>query len=608
MDVETEDIGYGDDETITVHLPEDATGTVNITIDGVVYPDVPIENGTATITVPGINAGEHNVTVDYPGDGNYSPSSESATFTVDKANSAMDIDAQDITYGDEEPITVTVEPVDGGITPTGTVNITITDKDGNKQTFTDVPLVDGKAVIEVPDLAAGNYTVDAKYSGDENYDANSTSGAFEVAKAVPHIEIHVYDIIYGDVEVLTVSCDAPGYVDVTVNGITVTISLDDGHEKRVFASIVRAYNGKATLDLENLAVGTYPASAVYRGNENYTSVSDNDTFHVIKANTTTQISVDDIKVGEDAVINVEVSHDRGSEKINTNITVTVDGKEYTVELSDGKGTLTVSDLSAGEHTVSATFPGDHNYTESSNTTSFKASKVSPSFDVESENIKVGDDETVTVSLPEDATGNVTITIDGKKYTAPVINGTASFKIPGIKAGNHTVNAEYSGDDKYAPAKGKDTFTVDKIKPTVDVDAPAVKEGKDGVITVTVPDDATGTVTVEIDGKNYTATIKDGKAVFNIPGLSPGKHSIKVYYSGDDKYMATVTDGGEIDVIANEHNKSDNGSKHIKEQKGIDLESKATGNPILVLMLVLFSLIIIPIKRSKDDEEEDDESR
>ena len=184
----------------------------------------------------------------------------------------------------------------------------------------------------------------------------------------------------------------------------------------------------------------------------------------------------------------------------------------------------------------------------------------------------------------------------------MINGTATFKIPGIKAGNHTVNAEYSGDDKYAPAKGKDTFTVYKVKPSVDVDSPTVKEGEDGVITVTLPDDATGTVTIEIDGRNYTATIKDGKAVFNIPGLSPGKHNIKVYYSGDDKYLATITDGGEIDVIANEHNKSDNGSK----QKGIDLESKATGNPILVLMLVLFSLILIPIKRSKDDEE--DESR
>ncbi|WP_297979945.1 Ig-like domain repeat protein [uncultured Methanobrevibacter sp.] len=606
IDLECENITYGDNETITVTVPENATGTVNITIDNVTYPDVPIENGTAIITVPNITAGEHNVTVEYPGDENYTGSNVTTSFTVDKANAEMDIDTENITYGEDEGITVSLSPVDGGITPTGTVNISVIDKDGVKHQFVDVAIEDGKAIIDVTDLAAGNYTVEAVYSGDANYNINELSSEFEVGKAVPHIEILVEDIIYGDVEVITVTCDAPGTVDVIVNGVTITVSLDEGYEKRVFASILHAYSGKATIDLVNLAVGTYPAIARYNGNENYSSVSDNDTFHVIQAPTVTKISVEDIKVGEDAVINVEVDHDRGSEIINSNITVSLDGKDYTVEIRDGKGSLTVSDLSAGIHTVKAAYPGSHNYTESSNQTNFTVSKNTPGFDISTEDIKVGENETITVTVPEDATGNVTITIDGKDYTAPVENGTAVFVIPGIKAGEHDVNASYSGDDKYSPAKGNSSFDVSKVKPSIDVDAPTIKEGENGTIVVTVPEDATGTITIEVDGKNYTATIKNAKAVFHIPGLDAGKHGIKVFYSGDDKYLASSIDGGNINVIAKEHKHEKLPSKAAKEHKGIDLASKNTGNPILVLMLVLFGLVIIPFKRSKDEDEEEED--
>ena len=228
-------------------------------------------------------------------------------------------------------------------------------------------------------------------------------------------------------------------------------------------------------------------------------------------------------------------------------------------------------------------------------------KVTPSFDISTENIQVGDDETVTVTLPDDATGTVTLTIDGKEYTATVENGKATFVIPGIKAGEHKVNVAYSGDDKYAPAKGSDSFTVSKVKPDMGMDAPEIKVGQDGVITVTVPEDATGTISITVDGKTYTASIKDGKAVFHISGLGPGTHIVKAYYSGDGKYLAGSVDGTIVVEPKNGTSPQDKGKAH----GGIDLESKKTGNPILVLFMVLFSLILIPIKRRRDDDEEEE---
>ena len=210
--------------------------------------------------------------------------------------------------------------------------------------------------------------------------------------------------------------------------------------------------------------------------------------------------------------------------------------------------------------------------------------------------------TITVNLPEDATGKVTVEVNGKKYTAPVKNGKAVFSIPGLKAGKYNVKVHYSGDGKYSPRNTSAKFTVSKVKPDINTVAPPVKEGKDAKIIVKVPKDATGTVTIVVDGKKYTAPVKDGKAVFNVPGLKEGKYHIKVYYSGDDKYASAVSDA-ELEVT---HNNDSGHKQKANGHNGIDLESKKTGNPILVLLLVFVFLGFIPLRRKKDDEEDEED--
>ena len=194
-----------------------------------------------------------------------------------------------------------------------------------------------------------------------------------------------------------------------------------------------------------------------------------------------------------------------------------------------------------------------------------------------------------MTLPSDATGTVTITVNGKKYTADVVSGIAEFTIPGLKAGKYTVDASYSGDDKYLPTNGEDNFKVSKLKPDITVDAPDITVGEDGTITVTLPDDATGTVTIEVEGKTYTAKVKNGKAVFKVPGLSVGVHGIKVWYSGDDKYLPTETAG---DIYVKPINKD--GDSHNQ----VGLEKHPTGNPIIVLILVLVSMVGVGFRKFK----------
>ncbi len=604
VNIGTANITYGENETVVVAVEaveggDVPTGNVTVVVTDsegdvvVTFTEEALTDGAFSFNLTGLSAGKYNVSVAYNGDVNYTDASGKANFTVERASPDIEIGTENIVYDQDETISVTVSPVEGGTVPTGTVNITVTDEDGNSRTFNDVSLENGAAEKVISDLDAGNYTVQIVYSGDDNYAPDTKDGKFEVAKADAIVEIHVYDIIYGDIEELTVTCNAPGNVTVYVNGINVTLSLDDGYEHRLFASLAAAYSGNARLDLENLAAGTYPASVHYNGDKNHNEADDDDTFHVIPQNTTVSVYVDDIKVGEDAIIKVELS----PEAAPGNITVTIDGRDYNVELTNGKGQLAVPGFKAGEHDVVAKYPGSQNYTNSSNSTTFKVTRNTPEVSIDSQDINVGDMETITVTVPKDATGNVTITVAGKTYTAPVKDGKAVFNVPGLKAGNYAVDARYNGDDKYDSQDVNGTFTVSKVKPDMGISAATIKVGDDGTVTVTVPKDATGKITIEVAGKKYTALIKDGKAVFNVPGLKVGIHHIKAYYEGDEKYESSQADGY-IEVVDDNHN----GSHNKAHEDGIDLASIYTGNPVMVLILVLSFLGLLPLGRKRDDDE------
>ena len=144
-------------------------------------------------------------------------------------------------------------------------------------------------------------------------------------------------------------------------------------------------------------------------------------------------------------------------------------------------------------------------------------------------------------MPEDATGNVTVTVDGKEYTAPVEDGKATVSVPGLPAGDYIADVAYSGDDKYEPASTLAPISVDKVSNVpINASAEPVDAGETATIGVTLPKDATGLVIADVDGKLYAGQVENGTAVINVPDLSSGNHTATVTYLGDDKYDPVTT--------------------------------------------------------------------
>ncbi len=157
----------------------------------------------------------------------------------------------------------------------------------------------------------------------------------------------------------------------------------------------------------------------------------------------------------------------------------------------------------------------------------------------------GDDITITATLPENATGTVTLAIEDKELTASVDgDGTATFTIPGLTPGERDVSVSYGGDDNYNAVTEELTVKIPKYSFTVTLEISPEEPvyGDDVTIIAHLPDDATGVITLTVDGIDYTVPVKDGEAVCTVGSPAPGEHTVTASYPGDDYYNEASASG------------------------------------------------------------------
>ena len=402
---------------------------------------------------------------------------------------------------------------------TGNIAVVV---DGDKY---DVAIVNGSAKLTLSDLPAGVYYIEAKYNGNSIVTESYNSTKFTIDLIDSSIAVEAKDIKCGEEAVITatVTDGATGTVTFFVNGKTYVVDITDS---------------VATLKIADLTTGDYPVFAYYNGDKYYKTSYNSTTFNVAKLASTTTVNVSDIKVGEDAVISIAVP-----EITSGVVSVTVGDAIYNVAVVDGKGSLTLSGLASGSYDVVAKFNGDDKYLASEDSAKFNVTKLVSTIDIAVDNIKVGEDAVIGVALPEDATGEVIISVNGKNYTVMTKYGMASVTISDLANGTYSVDAFYNGDDIYAPIKNSTAFTVSKVSDyNMTVDIADIVKGENATITVSVPEDGTGNVIVTINGTDYKGTVVNGTAKVIIPGLDEGTYKVVTFYTGDNKYDSMIVNG------------------------------------------------------------------
>ena len=145
-------------------------------------------------------------------------------------------------------------------------------------------------------------------------------------------------------------------------------------------------------------------------------------------------------------------------------------------------------------------------------------------------INVADKLTISIDVgADDATGKVTIEVDGETYTKQVSKGKATFEVTGLKAGSYKIKAKYAGDDKYAPSENTASFKVNKIATKLTAKAITATYNKNKNLVVTLKDvkgkPVSGVkISVKIKSTKKYTTDKNGQVKFSTDGLAPKTYS------------------------------------------------------------------------------------
>jgi hypothetical protein len=111
------------------------------------------------------------------------------------------------------------------------------------------------------------------------------------------------------------------------------------------------------------------------------------------------------------------------------------------------------------------------------------------------------------------------------------NGSAEVTITDLPAGDHNATVTFMGNDLYDEATITKEFTTDESL-KLDVNG----TGNSTIVEVKVPGNSSnGTVTIIIDGQNYTANVTNGTAKVDLGNVTPGVHNATVVYvDGNNK--------------------------------------------------------------------------
>ena len=441
-----QDIHYGEDLNVEITLSNNITDTVMVLYNGQLY-FVNVVNGSGKISFSKVPIGQYVLTAIYKGTNDFGTVNASTVINCLSYHTKLNITMvkHESDHYMNIKVHLTVMNITRGYIVSGEILLIF---DGEEYTSKlQHSNNDIYAVFTVPKITEGRHTIIAIYTGETNEEYRSIKGCkldssvaykyFNLEKITPLVNSTSLNLSVGE----SYSIDAILNLSEVGN---LTFTSNDTNVASVDA------NGKITAKTKGIAIITasVDGGGIYALNLTTVSVTVHEKPILPKENLTISASADPLTVGENTTINVT-----GLEDATGNVTVTIDNRNYTATIKDGNAIVNVSDLSAGNFTAYVFYAGDDNYNPSSTTVNITVNpkfKKNLTIKATSNLINVGEDAIVVVTGLEDATGNITVTVNDKTYNTSINNGKASVNVTGLtKSVNASVN--YTGDDNYNSA-------------------------------------------------------------------------------------------------------------------------------------------------------------
>lgn len=211
-----------------------------------------ITSGTATLKTSGLAAGQHFITAVYPGDTNFAAStSVTLPQTVQVIQTSISLTSTQSSYTYGQPVTFNVKIV-GGVPN----NDTVTFYDGFN-TITTVKTLNGNAVFSNSLLSGGTHSITARYNGDNNFTASTSSPLIETVRP-GSTSIAVTSSSVG--RSITLTAKVTPSAGQVPNGEIITF-----YSNSTVIGTSTSSSGSASLVTSSLSAGTHSITASYPG-------------------------------------------------------------------------------------------------------------------------------------------------------------------------------------------------------------------------------------------------------------------------------------------------------------------------------------------------------
>ena len=268
-------------------------------------------------------------------------------------------------------------------------------------------------------------------------------------------------------------------------------------------------------------------------------------------NTTVTLNNITPKVQEFSEIIATVTDAKGKMAKIGEVIFSINGTNYTAGVVDGVAKINVYFDEVGDYVISANYKNNGLYNGSFVQKTVSVTKTDVNLTAYIGDIVYGENPIVSINVTSVAgvnvTGDVVLTISGKKYIVNVVNALAVFEIPEmLDAGEYHIDVSYLGSEKYNAADGAADFTVAKKEITMNVTID--KDYRDITVNVNLSEKLDGNLTVLVNNTPYTLSYTNGTGSLIFKNLTYGNYTINAVFTKDNYQTVNVSENVEINSI------------------------------------------------------------
>jgi len=427
---------------------------------------------------------------------------------------------------------------------------------------------------------AGNISIQARYDGEDYGQVYSNKVIFEYLPLESIIEAEDITVRQGEnAEISIRLIDEDGYIirvdenDIPIGNQSVYIIVNN----HTYGPFKTNSDGEARFlfNTSTLKIGNYPITIIYEGGvwqnltiydaedglyQDYGHKAANKTITLTvtgEKNTTIDAKDVTMEVYDQKQLNITVKDEDG--QVNPTVTVKINNKEYPITIKDNVAYVDLSTLTEGKYVAYITYNPDETHKTSNKTVNIKVNKKEAKITLDNiPNNNVGDKINIKGKLTDSnnkTMANATIkikiknndkTVDKEVTTTTNAKGEYNYNYTITKAGQYEVKVESIENTTHDNAKAESKFNSTKKNPTIQIktDKNTYNVGDKIIIIPSLNNDATGKITLNINGQNITT---DANKAYEYITTQQGSIKITASYPGDDKYNAATSNNLTVQV-------------------------------------------------------------